>query len=356
MRKTSFPKYFIIYLICANLLLSCNQNNNKANKVILLIGDGMGVAQVSAGMVANKTKLNIERSQYCGFSKTQSATNYITDSGAGGTAIATGTKTKNYAIAVDTNDVPLKTIVEYAIEKKLSTGVVSSSNLAHATPASFVAHQPQRKNTKEIALDFLKNDMDVLIGGGKGVFVEQGITEALQKKGYQVAFHMDSIDRMNKARLACFIGHNHPSKVLDGRGDMLPNATQLALDKLSQNSNGFFLMVEGSQIDWAGHANDINYMMSEIIDFDKAVGIAYDFADENPGTLVIVTADHETGGLTLPYENIPGDSVKAKFSTGGHTGVMVPIFAYGSGAEEFSQIMENTDIFYKIIDVLNLKK
>lgn len=359
MRKIKSTRIALIILSISISVFSCGSKLNeepKVKNIILLIGDGMGVAQVYAGMSVAQDKLNLERSTYFGYSKTYSANNYTTDSGAGGTAISTGHKTKNGAIAVDTNDVPLKTILEYANQNQLSTGLVASCNLTHATPASFIAHQINRYMPKEIALDFLKTEVDVLIGGGKVLFDTLGIISEMKEKGYQVTYNLDSVDENNNSALACFVADNHPSSIFDGRGDMLPKATEIALKKLGANQNGFFLMVEGSQIDWAGHDNNQEYVTSELIDFDKAVGKAYDFADQNPGTLVIVTADHETGGITLPSGNISENSVNASFSTGGHTGVMVPVFAYGTGAESFSAIMENTDIFYKMMEAFQFQQ
>lgn len=359
MNISKLSKVLILVAAFSISIISCSSKSKETpqvKNVILLIGDGMGSTQVYAAMsVANK-KLNLERSQYFGYSKTYSANNYTTDSGAGGTAISSGTKTKNYSVGVDTNGKPVKTILEYANEQNLSTGLVSTCNLAHATPASFIAHQTSRGMYPELAKDFLNTRADVLIGGGKVLFDTNNVTSQMIENGYEVAYDLDSIKSGSEKPLACFVADDHPKRILDGRGDMLPKATQLALNRLITNKNGFFLMVEGSQIDWGGHSNDIDYITSELIDFDQAVGVAFDFADSHPGTLVIVTADHETGGLTLPSGNIAGNSIQASFSTGSHTGVMVPVFAYGARAESFSSIMENIDIFYKMMEALQLSK
>ena len=140
-------------------------------------------------------------------------------------------------------------------------------------------------------------------------------------------------------------------KMLEGRGDFLPNVTKMALDKLSKNKNGFFLMVEGAQIDWGGHDNDTDYLITELLDFDKTIGVALDFAAKNAETLVIVTADHETGGFTLSTDDGDYNKIKPTFSTGGHSATMVPIFAKGPGEENFGGIYKNTALFKKMMDI-----
>ncbi len=186
--------------------------------------------------------------------KTYSASDYITDSGAGATAISTGQKTYNGAIGVDKDTVYAKTILEYADEKGLSTGLVSTSAITHATPASFIAHQVSRDNYEAIAADFLKTDIDVFIGGGIKHFAarqdKRDLLKELRQKGYQVVFSMDSIKNIKRGKLAGLTAKEHNPSMLDGRGDMLPASTQTALNILSENKKGFFLMVEGSQIDW----------------------------------------------------------------------------------------------------------
>jgi len=173
--------------------------------------------------------------------------------------------------------------------------------------------------------------------------------------GYQITPNFMEIDIESEAPVISLPYDKHPPRMLDGRGEFLPNATEIALKKLDNNNKGFFLMVEGSQIDWAGHNNDIDYAVTEVIDLDNAIGKAYDFADKNPGTLVIVTADHETGGLALLDGSVENKTVEAIFATKGHTGVMVPVYAYGAGASNFSAIMENTEIFIKIATLLGVE-
>lgn len=326
---------------------------SKAKNIILLIGDGMGTTQVFAALTANKGKLNFTQFPYTGFSMTQSADNYITDSAAGGTALSTGRRTTNGAIAMDTMGVVFKTILEIGEERGKATGLVSTSSITHATPASFIAHQPSRKMEEEIALDFLKTDIDVFIGGGKSYFDQrkdsQNLIQKLVEKGYDVPVGIDAIAASKAAKIAGFLADHHAERV-PGRGEALSISTQKAIDVLSSNKKGFFLMVEGSEIDWGGHANNIEYVVRETLDFDKAVGVALQFALKNKNTLVIVTSDHETGGLALTGGTIEKGEVISGFSTGGHTSVMVPVFAIGPGAEAFTGVYKNTAVFHKMLE------
>ena len=346
----------IIYLIS-----SCSapvEKEPKVKNIILMIGDGMGVTQIYAGYTANKGKLNLENATYVGFSKTYSANSYITDSGAGGTAISTGVKTKNGAIGVDTMGQPVKTILESAKENGLATGLVATSAITHATPASFIAHVPDRNEYVTIARDFIGSDIDIFIGGGKEFFEgkEENISDDLRKQGYRIGYNLDSINPDDTANIGCLAADDGLPRMLDGRGDYLPEATDIALKKLSQSDKGFFIMIEGSQIDWGGHDKDIDYVVTEMLDFDKAIGEAFAFADKNPGTLVIVTADHETGGLSIIGGDLATGEMTTNFSTDHHSSVMVPVFAYGTGAEEFAGIYENTDIYHKMMKVFGFEE
>ena len=323
--------------------------SKKAKNVIFLIGDGMGLTQIYAAMTANKGKLNIENCTHLGLIKTYASDAYITDSAAGATAFACGTKTYNGAIGVDAQGNPVKTILEMAEEQGLATGLVATSSITHATPASFIAHQKSRKMEEEIASDFLNTDIDVFIGGGKKFFEhsvnDKNLLLDLKAKGYQVFDNLKDITAVKQGKLAGFTAQEQNPKMSEGRGDMLLQSTKTALNILSQNKKGFFLMVEGSQIDWGGHDNNAQYVIDEAIDFDKVVGEVLEFAAKDGETLVVITADHETGGLTLVGGAIQEGKVQAAFSTGGHTAVMVPVYAFGVQADKFSGIYENISIF-----------
>ncbi|MDD4198061.1 MAG: alkaline phosphatase [Paludibacter sp.] len=326
--------------------------------VIFLIGDGMGIAQIYAAMVSNGNSLELERLKHLGYSKTYSSDKFTTDSGAGGTALSTGVKTKNGMIGMSPDSVCVETILQQADRNGLATGIVVACAVTHATPASFIAHQVNRNMYEEIAADYLNTDIDVFIGGGKKHFEnrkdKRNLIEELKSKDYQIAYSIDEVKKTNKGKLAGLLYEEHPP-VASVRSDFLPEATMSAIHILNNNKTGFFLMVEGSQIDWGGHDNDIDMVVNEMLDFDKTIGKVLDFAEKDGNTLVIVTADHETGGLTLPTGNIEKRNVKANFSTKSHTGVPVPVFAFGPGAEEFTGFMENTDFKNKIAKLLKLR-
>lgn len=355
-------KLICVLLACVLLGKVHAQDLSKTKhpkNIILMIGDGMGTAQIYAGLTANKGNLNLTRFRCIGFHKNQSSSDYVTDSGAGATAFSIGKKTYNGAIGVDSAKAAQPTILEIAENNQLATGLVVSCSITHATPASFIAHQPSRAMVEEIAADFLKTDIDVFIGGGRNHFIHRkdgrNLADSLRKRNYQVADTLSDIVKIRSGKLAGFIADVEPPKVLEGRGDQLLQSTLTALNILQQNRKGFFLMVEGSQIDWGGHANNTEYVTSEMIDFDKAIGAVLDFAEKDGNTLVIVTADHETGGMAITDGDMKTGKVEAKFITGDHTGVMIPVFAYGPGAEMFGGIYENNTIFDKMLAAFNFR-
>ncbi len=358
MKRTKLALFYCLVLFIA---AGCTQQTTeddstpKVKNVILMIGDGMGSAQIYAGYTANKGSLNLEKCTYSGFSITYSSDKYVTDSAAGATAYSAGVKTYNGAIGVDSTGKPVATILQIAAEQGLATGMVVTSTITHATPASFIAHQPSRSMDEEIAADFLKTDIDVFIGGGEKFFNnrEDGrdLLRELEQKDYQVLKSLDEITGVTSGKLAGFLP---VSRMLDGRGDQLMETSQTAINILNQNEKGFFLMIEGSQIDWGSHDNDLEYTITEMLDFDRTIGKVLEFAEKDGETLVIITADHETGGLTLTGGNLKTGEVKGKFSTGSHTAVMVPVFAYGPGAEAFSGMYQNTAIFDKMMKALRL--
>jgi alkaline phosphatase len=339
---------------------STKRRRGKVRNIILLIGDGMGASQVYAGLVANRGSLYLQNFPVAGFSKTISADKLITDSAAGATALSTGKKAKNGAIGVDANDVPQKTILEMAEEKGLATGLVATCDITHATPASFIAHQVSRGMAEEIAADFLKTDIDCFIGGGLDKFTKRkdgrDLTAELKRNGYRIITSPDELKlNPNDAKIAALVAGGHVPPIHQGRGSFLQDATTMALDLLSRNKDGFFLMIEASQIDWGGHANNTAYITQEMLDFDKTIGQVLEFAARDKKTLVIVTADHETGGFAINGGELASGTVKGGFTTGSHTGVMVPVFAFGPGAEQFGGIQDNTDIFYRMVEAIRLK-
>lgn len=355
-------KTVVTYCLLLFLTISCTpeagvkeKHPPKAKNVILMIGDGMGTAQIYAGLTANKGSLNLEKTTYSGFIKTYSSDDYVTDSAAGATAFATGHKTYNGAIGVDSTQKPVTTILEIAEKQGLATGLVATSSITHATPASFIAHQPSRDMAEAIAADFLETDIDVFIGGGEEYFSDRedgrDLLRELEENNYRVSNDIDEITGTNNGKLAGFLPVRPWSK---DRGDQLAETSRTAVNILDQDEDGFFLMIEGSQIDWGSHDNNLEYAIQEMLDFDRAIGKVLEFAEKDGETLVIITADHETGGLTLTDGNLETGEVEGAFSTGGHTGTLVPVFSYGPGAENFSGIYENTAIYDKMMNALEL--
>ncbi|MDX1909323.1 MAG: alkaline phosphatase [Bacteroidia bacterium] len=328
--------------------------SRKAKNIILMVGDGMGLTQVTAGLYANKNHLNLEMFPVVGLSKTSSADDLITDSAAGATAFSAGEKTYNGAIALSVDSLPLVTILELAEQAGKSTGMVVTCEVTHATPACFIAHQPSRNMHEAIAADFLKTDIDLFIGGGMNYFArridQRNLIAELLSKDYLVmdwTVDLNSLDKTTRKNLAYFTAADKPLPYSKGR-TYLPDASRFAATFLDNRSKeGFFLMIEGSQIDWGGHEMDGPYVISEMLDFDRAIGQILEFAAADGETLVIVTADHETGGLAITGKDDAGD-LKTAFIYDHHTPAMVPVFAFGPGAEAFAGIYENTALFTKM--------
>jgi alkaline phosphatase len=338
----------------ATAIAAIDAESDQAKNIIFLIGDGMGLGQITGGMIANGMQTNLEKFPITGLHKSYASNDLITDSAAGATAFSTGEKTYNGAIGVDVNQKKLETILEVAKNKGLKTGLVATSTIVHATPASFFSHNISRLNYEAIALDFLDEDVDFFIGGGKKYFDrrsdERNLYTELGKKGYQISdyFKEELKDVVIKSeKFGYLTSDDSPLTVMQGR-DYLPEATKIALDFLSERSEkGFFLMVESSQIDWGGHSNNADYIQKEFKEFDKVIGSVLDWAKKDKNTLVVVTADHETGGYTINPGSTP-DSLVIAFTTDYHTGIMIPVFAYGPGAQLFSGIYENTAIYDKM--------
>ena len=338
-----------------------NYTQSKSTKnpknIILMIGDGMGLAHVYSAMTANRGHLFLENFKHIGFSKTYSSSDYITDSAAGVTALACGVKTFNGALGVDPEKKPVKNIRELAENKGLKTGLVSTSAITHATPAGFVAHIDSRGEYEEIAAQFLKTNIDVFIGGGSKNFESRkdgrNLSKELIDKGYKVLYTIADIKKSTTGKLAGFTAPEHDAP-MPARGDVLVPATETAIKLLSQTSKGFFLMVEGSEIDFLAHENITPGVVLETLDFDRAIGAALKFAASNGETLIIVTADHETGGMSINGGDYKTGMVTAKYTSGEHTGIAVPVYAFGPGAEQFTGFIENTDIAKRMMKLLQL--
>jgi alkaline phosphatase len=367
--------YAIIFLFL--FILSCEPKTSPETKkvpetekpvnVILLIGDGMGLAHVSTTYYFKSDgPSNFQRFKYVGLINTSAANSKITDSAAGATAFACGVRTDNGALGVDTAKQTVMNIIENVSRNNYQTGLVATSSITHATPAGFYAHVPSRNMNEKIAEQLTTSEVDIFMGGGLQFFKnrEDGKDMIQQLKDHQFSLYYD-IDELPDLKpdqkYGLLAAPDGLPVAHEGRGDFLPVASEKTLKYLSTGQKPFFLMIEGSQIDWGAHENNGQYVIAEMLDFDKTIGKILDFAENNGKTLVIVTADHETGGMALA-SNL-GDEMSAdyneinlSFSTEGHTATLLPVFAMGPGAREFTGIYKNTEIYHKIVKLLDLEQ
>lgn len=362
----------VFLLVLTTLTLACTASDRqkadpeKPANIIFLIGDGMGLSAITTGFYFGDQPSVFTRFQEIGLQQTSSASHKITDSAASGTAMATGKSTYNNAIGVDTSKAPIQNIAELLASRGWSTGVVATSTISHATPASFYAHVEFRSMEDEIAVQLLNSEIDFFAGGGLSKFIARRDSVNLLPVATDLGFVIDTTGLAAPGTLSAdkkygfLLEKGGMLTMVDGRGDFLPDATVLAISHLSQNPEGFFLMVEGSQIDWAGHRNESEYLIGEMLDFEKVIAAVLDFAEKDGNTLVVVTADHETGGYALGPE-IPKEGqsyysdyniIEPVFATGGHTATLIPVFAFGPGAEQFKGIYKNTEINHKMVSLV----
>jgi len=349
----------------------------EVRNVILFIGDGVGTAYWTAARIA-AGRLHLERMRVGGLTDTRGTTGYVTDSAAGATVYATGQRTYNGAIGVgdrcralfaaDSAAVmrdpaacdPLEGVFDVARRAGIATGLVATSSVTHATPAAFGAKVPYRRFEAEIAEQLAANPIDVLLGGGKGFF-----DGALRRDGRDLWTPLcraarcltdpAQLDRYtaDDRRLVGLFAPEHLEAAPERR-PTLPQMTRVALERLARSPEGFFVMVEASQPDWRGHDNaPLSEVVAEMVDFDEAVAVALDFAERTPGTLVLVVADHETGGLAL--RGVSG-TLTAFYTTTGHTATMTPHFAWGPGAERFGGILDNHEIGRMLLEIVRARE
>ena len=389
----------LISITMLALLFATSCNNNVAEKpqvknVIYLIGDGMGFGAVSSLLLSEDSVTGFEQAPVIGLSETCSANNYVTDSPAGGTALACGIRTKNGYLGVDPEGKPLTSILRKAQAMGKRSGIVVNTVLTEATPAAFYAGVTSRSMSFDIAKQFTESGVDVAIGAGLEPFIKRpdslDLTATLINKGYDV--HLDwktvlgttsrkfvgilpmgDVHRRNEsgnttagaadgaevclaAKLAASSEENGDTTRLSEPTVYLEKATAKALEVLSNdNRQGFFLMIESAIIDGYGHNNDSEGMIEEMKEFDNTLRQLVAYVNQHPETLLVVTADHETGGTGVSYKSYEVGSttpVQLSFSTKGHTGTVVPVFAYGAGAEAFAGIMKNTDLPKKMEELM----
>lgn len=378
-------------LSLALAITGCN-NEPKVKNVIYLIGDGMGFGAVTTLLLTEDEPTGFEEAPVIGLSETCSANNYVTDSAAGGTALATGTRTNNGYVGADPDGNQLTSVLRKAQTYGMKTGIVVNTTLTEATPGAFYAGVTSRKMVYDIAKQFTESEVDVAIGGGLDHFIARpdslDLTATLIEKGYDVYLNWETVLNTESDK---FVGilplydlhrreeNNGIASAAEGQEVCLAaqmaainedvNATHLseptvylekatvkALDVLSRNNkDGFFLMIESAIIDGYGHNNDSDGMIVEMQEFGRTLNAMIDYVNNHPETLLVVTADHETGGTGVYYNgHTPANEgpLRLKFSTSGHTGTVVPIFAYGAGAENFAGVMKNTDIPGRIDELI----
>ncbi|HAY3538851.1 alkaline phosphatase [Elizabethkingia anophelis] len=327
--------------------------SKKVKNVILLIPDGTSLPQYYAAFTANKGKLNVFNMKATGLSKTNSSNAYITDSAPGSTAFATGMKTKNTFVGVDNEGKALAQIPDIIAAKGMTSGLISTGDVTDATPADFYAHSDNRNSSEPILKDFVSSKTKMLIGGPTSGLTEDNLKKIKEAK---IDLYKDLKSVKNTNNRILVIDPLASQRITNGRGNWLADAFDLTLNDLKTNKNGFFMMVEASQTDGGGHSNNIEQLVTELLDFDHVVGKAMKFADENKETLVIVLGDHETGGLTLLDGSLKEGWIFGNFSTNDHTSIPSSVFAYGPNSKEFTGLFENTEIFNKILAAYGIRK
>ncbi len=322
-------------------LFKIDGSTKAPQNIILLIGDGNGLAQISATAIANGGELSLTQLKNIGFLITNSSDDLTTDSAAGATAMATGKKVPNRAIGVDHLGNAIPNITEILNEKGYNIGLITSDEITGATPASFYAHQMDRSMTEEILIDFKNSAVDVFVAAS-GPQVEN----RNQFAGFDIVSSLEDLPKQNRENSGFLFSYNNSPAPLS-------TAFLNVVENLQSRKKPFFLMVEGAKIDSHGHGNNISGIIKEGLAFDKVVSEAIKFADINQNTLVLITADHETGGLSLPQGNLAEKKVEADFTTNDHTAIMIPIFAYGPGAQNFQGVYNNNELFHKIMNAIH---
>ncbi|MBE8719608.1 alkaline phosphatase [Sphingobacterium pedocola] len=335
--------------------------------VILLISDGAGLSQLWAAAMANRGQLNVLNMPYTGYLVTSSTDNYHTDSAAGGSALATGVKTRNRYIGVDTMGNRVSNIPDQIAKAGMVSGIVSNDRITGATPSSFYAHVSERNRTDSIAAQLVDSKLSLMVGGFHSIFAEADSTllSGLKAKGVEIMLDAEHIADSKSERLLVFAQDKVDrewDKLKKDQDDtktdyrLIEHTFAPSVQFLKQRAadNGFFLMVEGAKIDGGGHSNSLPFTIAEYLSFDRMVGEALRYADADGETLVLVTSDHETGGLVLLDAEKDKGNVLGNFATTDHTGIPVPLMAYGPGADLFQGFLDNADIAKLIYRVLNL--
>lgn len=319
-------------------------------RVILLIGDGMGPVHVEAMKIVGQP-FHLERFPVRGTATTHSANDRVTDSAAAATAIATGVKTNNRMVGVDPSGRKLLTVMEKAARQGRATGVVTTANFFDATPAAFAAHVPARSDAGAISREMLEGPLTLIAGGGAQAFGRNNaptVEQAAAATKRQVVTTLDA-SRIHPGQrlLKVFNRQEEDSDFPEAR---LAALAKFALDALSGDPEGFFLMIEHEGIDTASHNRSNAPMLESLKSFNEAIGVALEFAQKNPDTLVIVTGDHETGGLRISGKT--PETLELRWTAASHTPTPVPIYAYGPGSRRFGGTRDNTSIAQQLFRLL----
>jgi len=325
--------------------------------IIFIISDGTGIGQYTLSYYANGS-FAPARFDHVGLVATHpnngqcsSTCNRVTDSAASGTALSSGLKTYNGAIGVDQDTLAIKTMLEIAEEKNMATGLVATSTITHATPASFAAHVDYRKKEREIAMQYARQEIDVILGGGKRFWSDSLIAE-YEKRGAQFINTINTPLEENKRILGLF-ADGAMARANEGRTPTTTEMAKLAINKLENNPNGFFIMIEESQVDWGGHANNADYIQGEMASLNELINYVLDYQNDHPDVLVVLTADHECGGVAVHDGN--NENLDIQFTSDYHSANFVPIWATGPGAEVFDSFMDNTEIGKQLISFITDK-
>lgn len=321
--------------------------NAEVRNVILMIGDGMGLEQASCAWICNRGALYLDQMPVVGLSRTYSANSLITDSAAGGTALAAGQKTDNYHVGVDPAGNELETLMDIARQAGKRTGVVTTCRLNDATPADFCCHDSDRDRAEDIVADYLESQVDVIAGGGLRFWRNRSdsrdIISEMGRKGYSTALTFDEFAAAESVPALAVLADIELPVALE-RGDLYRDMVAKTLDLLSADGNSFFAMLEGSCIDDWLHANRIDLAVEEALDFDRTIGDVLKWAAADGHTLVVVTADHATGSLTIQDGSIEEGRVEVNFASEGHNGIAVPYYVWGPGSGCFGGIYENAGL------------
>ena len=310
----------------------------------------MGISAISSGMYSNNNYTSLERSEYIGLLKTHSLDDLVTDSAASGTAMSSGVKTYNRTVGLDGNLSSVKSILEICRDRGYMTAIVATSSIVHATPASYYSKVKSRYQYDEIASQLSKSNINFFVGGGEKYFNDRvdGRNLINEMDDYFFANSLESFKNINSNKIGYLTYYDEPVGKHEGREPSLEDIAQITIQKLKSFDNPFFLLVEGSQIDWGGHDNDSEHLISEMLEFDKTIETVFNFADKDKNTLVVITADHETGGAAIVDGNLEESFVKIKYVSGDHTATMVPIFSLGPYSSLFKGVYDNTEIFDKL--------